>query len=117
MYFNIDCLKILNIPCTSDYNICYIKASKDRTKICILTKEAITIWLTAVRHLELNRLNNRINIYFQSNQLISFFIRSTDSINSYGENHVIEWRYDSTKIALLVSTFPKNTKNKSFNFC
>jgi hypothetical protein len=64
MYFNIDCLKILNIPCTSDYNICYIKASKDRTKICILTKEAITIWLTAVSRLELNRLNNRINIYF-----------------------------------------------------
>jgi hypothetical protein len=48
MYFQIDCLKILNIPCTSDYQICFIKANKDRTKICLLTKNAITFWLTAV---------------------------------------------------------------------
>ena len=48
MYFNIDCLKIINLPCTSDNHICYIKANKDRTKICILTKNGITLWLTAV---------------------------------------------------------------------
>lgn len=48
MYYQIELLKILHIPHTEDYHISFIKANKDRNKICVLTANAITFWLTAV---------------------------------------------------------------------
>ena len=109
MYCVVESPKVLNLPISGITNIKYMKANRDNMFICIITSNDIMIWFTTVSFLRYFTLQNpnenvNFNLLFisQSSMLVAFYQRADNSVSIHGENHLVEWKNDSSKIAILV---------------
>ncbi|CAM4755974.1 unnamed protein product [Rotaria magnacalcarata] len=84
MYFPIGSFRSLSIPIEESYDIIFIRTTRDRLKLVVLTPTVITVWLS------------------KPSTLVGLIRRSENSIATHGHNVYAEWRNDTQK--LVVST-------------
>lgn len=131
MYFPIGWPKILRTPELSDENIIQVVCNRDKILFVVLTDDTISVWFTKVclfNYLQLNLyyvINAiffififwylfvisqlayfSINVmyhYFQPCVLIVHHRRDQESLEKLGSNTIVEWKPDSTMLAVVVS--------------
>ena len=111
MYFVTESPKILNIPISDVSQVKYVKTNKDNMFLCAITSNEIMIWLTTVRVICSTRfiwLEDSWGCLFvrlneKTNMLIAFHQRASNSVSIHGENHLVEWNTDSSKIVVLTT--------------
>ncbi|CAF1274729.1 unnamed protein product, partial [Didymodactylos carnosus] len=74
--------RIYSLPLNEPYTITFIRATRDKLKLVVLTPTIISIWLS------------------KATTLVGLVRRSENSITTHGENVYAEWRYDGQKIAV-----------------
>ncbi|CAF3434359.1 unnamed protein product [Rotaria sp. Silwood1] len=84
MYFPIGSFRSFSLPIEESYKIIFIRTTRDRLKLVLLTPTIISVWLT------------------KPSTLVGLVRRSENSIAVHGENVYAEWRSDTQK--LVVST-------------
>ncbi|CAF0802050.1 unnamed protein product [Rotaria sordida] len=82
MYFPIGSFRSFSLPIEESYEIIFIRTTRDRLKLVLLTPTVISIWLT------------------KPSTLVGLVRRSENSIAVHGENVFAEWRNDTQKLAL-----------------
>ncbi|CAF1068373.1 unnamed protein product, partial [Didymodactylos carnosus] len=82
MYFPVGSFRIYSLPLNEPYTITFIRATRDKLKLVVLTPTIISIWLS------------------KATTLVGLVRRSENSITTHGENVYAEWRYDGQKIAV-----------------
>jgi len=110
MYFVTESPKILNIPISDVSQVKYVKTNKDNMFLCAITSNEIMIWLTTVRtcfNLFCFQNDNSFWLFVRlnekTNMLLAFHQRASNSVSIHGENHLVEWNTDSSKIVVLTT--------------
>ncbi|CAF4734912.1 unnamed protein product, partial [Rotaria socialis] len=85
MYFPIGSFRSLSIPIEESYDIIFIRTTRDRLKLVVLTPTIITIWLS------------------KPSTLVGLIRRSENSIATHGHNVYAEWRSDTQKLVVSVN--------------
>ena len=106
MYCVVESPKVLNLPIVDLSNIKYMKANRDNMFICIITSNDIMIWFSTVNKLRINFKYVIIIInlfsYLKTSVLVAYYQRADNSVSIHGENHLVEWKNDSSKIVIMV---------------
>ncbi|CAF0845941.1 unnamed protein product [Didymodactylos carnosus] len=82
MYFPVGSFRVYSLPLNEPFTVNFIRATRDRLKLVVLTPTVISIWLS------------------KATTLVSLVRRSENSIAIHGENVYAEWRIDGQKIAV-----------------
>ncbi|CAF3517790.1 unnamed protein product [Adineta steineri] len=82
MYFPIGSFRSFSLPIEEPYEIIFIRTTRDRLKLVLLTPTIISVWLT------------------KPTTLVGLVRRSENSISVHGQNVYAEWRNDTQKLAV-----------------
>ncbi|CAF1087733.1 unnamed protein product [Adineta steineri] len=82
MYFPIGSFRSFSLPIEEPYEIIFIRTTRDRLKLVLLTPTIISVWLT------------------KPTTLVGLVRRSENSISVHGQNVFAEWRNDTQKLAV-----------------
>ena len=77
--------KVLSVPILEPSHVRHIKANKDSMFLCAITSIDIMIWFTP------------------SSMMIAFHQRADNSVSIHGENCLVDWKNDTSKIVVMVS--------------
>ncbi|CAF0822757.1 unnamed protein product [Adineta ricciae] len=82
MYFPIGSFRSFSLPIEEPYEIIFLRTTRDRLKLVLLTPTIISVWLT------------------KPTTLVGLVRRSENSIAVHGQNVSAEWRNDTQKLAV-----------------